>query len=174
MSADLDCNPEPTDPLTLPPLVRVHCDAEPPHPPMWMEHDEEDWYAPGCPICWYESARDAHAGCAHSRHLPWRRWKIAHWVVRKAYSLGITSNGGCMTWDGYCVGCWRGSWSTFRGRRVYVLGWPTWKWGCVLKNRHWPGQFIGFDSCTKCMPCPECGSTESDHDVFHGADSLPS
>jgi len=51
------------------------------------------------------------------------------------------------------------TWRDLCGRRPYVLGWPAWKWHCLLRAHHWPGEPIGLGLCAKCAPCPECGST---------------
>lgn len=161
----LDSTGAEVHPVTVHDLVKVDCTAEPAHEPMWMKFDDELWWAPSCPICSYERERDAHAGCRHSHHRAWRRWKITRRALGWAYSMGLVSGWG-QTYDGYCNGCVSGV-LPVRGRRTYALGWPTWKWGCLFKGRHWPGQFIGLGLCTKCAPCPECGSTEADHDVFH-------
>jgi hypothetical protein len=166
--AELLSSPQPIDPAALPRLVAVECTNEPPHPPMWMEYSEEDWYAPPCYWCAYDMQAEAHAGCRHARHWPWRRWEITKRLASWAYSMGLVAGYG-ITHDGHCDGCVSGFSVGPRARRVYLLGWPAWKWRCLLTQGHWPGQFIGFDRCTKCCPCPECGSTEPDHDVFHGA-----
>lgn len=161
-----DPSPEPVDVSSLPRLVKVECVAEPRHAPMWMEYDDEAWYPPSCPDCAYVLMRDAHAGCQHSHHGRWRRWRITNVVAGWAYSLGILAGYGS-THDGHCNGCLDGfRWRTLHGR-AYLLGWPAWKWSCLLKKRHWPGGYVGFDCCTKCLPCPVCGSTEWDHDALH-------
>lgn len=167
----VDPTPQPINPATLPRLMRVECGAEPPHAPMWMEYDDEAWYPPSCPDCAYVAMRDAHDPCRHSRHGVWRRWKLTKRLASWAYQLGLLAGYGA-TYDAHCDGCLDGFiWKPKHGR-PYTLGWPTWKWGCLLKKRHWPGGYVGFDCCTKCLPCPECGSSEWDHDVFHGQDSL--
>lgn len=169
----VDPTPVPVDSGSLPRLVRVECGAESSHDPMWMEYDDEAWYPPGCPTCWYEAMRDAHAPCAHSRHGAWRRGKFSKWLASWAYRLGLVASYSS-TYDEHCNGCMDGFRWSLKSSRPYVLGWPTWKWGCLLKKRHWPGGYVGFDCCTKCLPCPECGSTEWNHDVLHGQDSLSS
>lgn len=170
---EFDPSPVPIDAASLPRLMRAECGAEPPHAPMWMEYDDEAWYPPSCPDCAYIAMRDAHAGCSHSHHGAWRRWKLVHWLAGWAYQLGLIASYGA-TYDGYCRGCLDGfRWRPKNGR-PYALGWPTWKWGCLLKGRHWPGGYVGFGCCTKCLPCPECGSAEPVHDVLHGQDSMAS
>lgn len=160
-----DPSPVPVDPGSLPRLVRVECGADPQHGPMWMEYDEEDWYAPPCPMCAYVMMRDAHDPCRHSHHGAWRRWKVSAWLAGWAYQLGLIAGYGS-THDGFCRGCLDGFvWRPKHGR-PYTLGWATWKWSCLLKKRHWPGGYVGFDCCTKCLPCPECGSTKWEHDVL--------
>ena len=155
-------------------LELIGCDAEPRHHETWTRRDPEAWYPPGCPYCWHDNARDQHAGCEHSHHWPWRRWQISHRVLGWAYSLGLVAGWGVSYDAPHCYGCISGRilWRSSRGWPPYVLGWPSWKWGCLLKNRHWPGPFIGLGCCTKCAPCPECGSTAPNHDVFHQASSL--
>lgn len=165
----VDPTPAPVDGATLPQLVRVECGAEPPHDPMWMEYDDEAWYPPGCPRCWYEAMRDAHAGCQHSHHRAWRRWKLSKWLAGWAYRLGLIA-AYTFSYDAHCHGCMDGFRLKSKTGRPYILGWPTWKWGCLLKNRHWPGRYVGFGCCTKCLPCPECGSTEWEHDALHQQD----
>lgn len=161
----VDPTPRPVDPTTFPRLMRVECGADSPHEPMWMEYDDEAWYPPGCPHCWYEAMRDAHAPCRHSRHGAWRSWRFSKWLASWAYRLGVIASYSC-TYDGHCNGCMDGFRWRFTSARPYVLGWPAWKWGCLLKNRHWPGGYVGFGCCTKCLPCPECGSTAWEHDVL--------
>lgn len=147
-------------------LELIECAAVPRHHETWTRRDPDAWYPPGCPYCWHDQARAEHAGCEHSHHRAWRRWKISSRLASWAYSLGLIAGYG-HTYDGHCRGCLDGFVLRPRHGRPYVMGWPAWKWGCVLKNRHWPGQFIGLGCCTKCLPCPECGNTEPDHDVFH-------
>jgi hypothetical protein len=163
-----DCRETPVERLDQ--LELIVCEAQPPHWELWTRHDPGAWYPPGCPLCWHAQARAEHAGCEHSHHRAWRRWKLTHRVVGWLYVLGITSTGGGWAYSSECAGCMY-SLPHLRGRRVYVLGWPAWKWGCLIKNRHWPSsEYIGFGCCTKCAPCPECGSIEPNHDVFHQAE----
>lgn len=146
------------------------CAAEPPagwqlvecaegHPVMWMPDDQ--WgYPPPCMYCSYEALSEAHTGCTHARHGRWRSWRITFRVSMWMYALGITAGGGT-SYGGGCRGC-----VTFRftGSRPYILGWPDWKWSCLLRQRHWPGDFIGLSACAKCLPCPTCGSRTAGHE----------
>lgn len=143
-------------PLNVPGLVLVDCDATPRH---YMWTVDSEGYPSGCVACGWREIYDKHSTCEHSHHGPWRRWRITKWANLKAYSLGITGGHGA-SYGGGCHGCvTRTRW---RGSRSYVLGWPTWKWSCLLRKRHWPGHLVGLGCCTKCLPCPDCGSTSAD------------
>lgn len=142
-------------------LEQAECWAEQPHEPVWVKRDPDAWDVTPCPYCLLESARDEHRGCEHSYHRAWRRWTITHLIARWVYTLGITSTGGGFAYSSECDGCMF-LLPKLRGQRVYVLGWPTWKWSCVLRSHHWPGEYIGLGSCGKCLPCPTCGSTTAD------------
>lgn len=137
----------------------VECDRD--HPVMWMPDD--GWaYPPPCMYCSYAAIAKAHDGCEHSHHGAWRRWKIAHWLDRRAYALGLTAGGG-RRWGGGCNSCLTGP--RWRGKRSYILGWPRENWRCLLQGRHWPGEQIGMGLCGKCAPWPCCGSTGYEHAV---------
>ncbi|PXY20350.1 hypothetical protein [Prauserella endophytica] len=145
-------------------LLRIDCDRD--HGPTYVDDNDEYADLAPCPWCladdhWavvlkHERAHDARK---HRRH-PGASTRLAQWLASQAYALGIISGYG-ITWNGACGGCVNGL--RFRGRRPYVLGWESWKWGCLLKMRHRPGELIGFGMCGKCLPCPTCNSTTSGH-----------
>jgi hypothetical protein len=109
--------------------------------------------------CSYDALQAAHAPCEHSHHGPWRSWKVTRRVVRWLQTLGVV-DGGWITHDAHCNGCV----SRLRlFKSTYVLGWPKWKWRCLLRERHWPGVLVFSDLCGKCLPCPGCSSVTLEH-----------
>ena len=112
----------------------------------------------------------------------WRRWHLTRWVFGRLYWLGITSNGGssgnhCHLFTPYPDPCQGHSpkwgwvahgpgWGSLLRPRVYILGWEVWKWGCLLRRHHWPGEHIGLGACGKCAPWPCCGATTLEHAVW--------
>jgi hypothetical protein len=142
-----------------PPNGWVLADCDRGHPVIWMRDDQWSYPAP-CMYCCYDDLAGAHAGCEHAQHGRWRSWKVARWVAGQLYALGVIS-GSCYSYGAGCRGCVTSI--NFRGSRPYVLGWPTWKWACVLKFRHWPGDYVGFDLCAKSLPCPTCDSKTAGH-----------
>jgi hypothetical protein len=146
-------------PLNVPGLRLIGCDATPPHSRTWVLDD--DCYEPPCPWCLADQAMEAHEGCEHAGHGRWRRWGITKRLASKLYALGVVSGTGT-AWGGGCKGCLTHlSW----GRSSYVLGWPRWKWQCVLVARHWPGTEIDgcWGLCGKCSPCPGCKTVTNEH-----------
>lgn len=146
-------------PLNVPGLQLVECDASPRHPHVWMVDSEA--YGPPCMSCLYDAQKEKLDYLQRCRHTWVRRTRLFRRLARYAYALGIvvgygTSLGGGQYGHHACTHGFR-----WRGRRPYVLGWPTWKWSCLLGERHWPGVFVGLNSCAKCLPCPECGSSTS-------------
>lgn len=136
----------------------AECDAQPPHPRVWVEIEEHrDSYPVGCPLCDYEWLAGQHSGCEHARHGRWRAWRVTHRFFSWTYSMGITTGGGCVSGGG-CRGC--ALLPRLRGTRHYILGVSTDHWRCLLRGRHWPGEPIGWGLCGKCAPCPGCGSTK--------------
>lgn len=142
------------------PLVLVECDATPRHPHVWAT--DGDHYGAPCMYCCYQRASDAHAGCAHARHWPWRRWKVTgradYWLT----ILGVIGGGSAWTLDGHCRGCrtWR---KPLTGKRSYILGKRREWWSCLLVGRHIRGDELGLGLCAKCVPCPTCGSPTLGH-----------
>jgi hypothetical protein len=61
-----------------------------------------------------------------------------------------------------CNGCMPTGSLHWRGKRVYILGAHRNTWRC-WRQRHRPGDPIGFGFCAKCMPCPACGSKTAGH-----------
>jgi hypothetical protein len=106
--------------------------------------------------------------CYGRRH--WRRWRLTHWLLQQSYGLGLIAGSSLDThchWD--CPGH-PSSWGWVAGdiwilrwHRPYVLGWPSWKWGCLIRRRHLPGQEIGFGRCGRCLPWECCGATTVAH-----------
>lgn len=115
--------------------------------------------------------------CYGRRH--WRRWRLTRWLFGRLYWLGITAWGGsignhCQLFVPYPDPC-RGhppgwgwvahgpGWRSLIRPRYYVLGWEAWKWGCLLRRRHWPAEHIGLGMCGRCAPWPCCGATTRAH-----------
>lgn len=145
-------------------LTLIECTAEPRHLETYYYEDQPDWYPAGCALCWLDAANEAHHGCAHSHHKAWRRWKITSWLASNLYASGLTSNGGSWQMGGGCMGCvTMPRWN--RNKRVYVLWVRIETWRCLLKMRHFPGDPIGFGMCSKCLPCPTCGSKTVGHEA---------
>jgi hypothetical protein len=153
------------NPPPAPPGMKlIECDHEPRHWPVYTIADE-DFYDGPCSDCVGDDYRKQLADLKRKSH--WRdhplRGRVPNWIVSKLCTLGVIASYG--TTFGGDTGCnWCINGITFRGRRTYILGWPTWKWGCVLKRRHRPGEHVGFGMCGKCLPCPDCGTTKADHD----------
>lgn len=143
-------------PAEVPGLQMIRCEAG--HGPTWVVDD--DGYEPSCPWCVIADEVKAHEGCEHAAHGRWRRWKVVHRALSRLYALGVVSGHGTVYGRG-CHGCATGI--SF-GRNGYLLGWPRWKWQCVLTARHWPGEEVTRKMCGKCNPCPSCGSQRVRHE----------
>lgn len=139
----------------------IECSATPRH---WPEYHavDSDFYDAECSHCQYAALAAAHAGCVHSHHKFWQRWKITGKFSSWLYSMGITASGGSWQMGGGCTGCY--TLPKFnRHKRVYALGVSMESWRCILKAHHRPGdQVAGL--CTKCYPCPTCGSKTATHE----------
>ncbi|MGY1946598.1 hypothetical protein [Nocardia asiatica] len=154
---------EQSPPPAPPGLKLVECDATPRHWPVYEIDDSDYWPAP-CYACVTDSYRNERDELARKQH--WFRHpirgRVAARLVGKLRVLGVVSSygiqGGGATGCRSCVTGIR-----FRGKRSYILGWPDWKWRCLLKKRHWPGEEGYFGLCGKCVPCPDCGTTKVDH-----------
>lgn len=146
-------------PLNVPGLQLADCTAEPRHARTWVL--DGDTYGAPCMYCAYDAMNERVKYLERCRHRGWRRTRPFKWLAGCAYSLGIVIGYGISHGGGEYGhnGCAHG----FRllGKRSYILGWPTWKWSCLLRKHHWPATFVGLDSCSKCLPCPDCGSTTS-------------
>jgi len=96
----------------------------------------------------------------------WRRWKVTDRFTRWCYLLGLARSG-MLCMDSTCT--WNGARRRdFRwGRRPYVLGWPTEKWRCLLRYRHWPhwpgGSPVFMGACGRCLRWSCCNSIETGH-----------
>lgn len=95
----------------------------------------------------------------------WSRWRAWRRIVHHLSMLGVVSGSMWVSdWSGTRVEVlsWTGRRSKYTGRRSTpssVLYWPTRKWGCVLRRRHWPNDdHVSFGLCSKCLPCPDCGA----------------
>lgn len=142
-------------PREIPGLRLIECEKGCPR--TWVLDD--DGYEPPCPWCARDMAIEAHEGCEHSHHGRWRRWRIVHRALSRLYVLGIVK-GWSSCYSAYCRGC---AAHIHWGRSGYLLGWPRWKWRCLLVARHWPGEEVLRGMCGKCCPWPCCGSQESGH-----------
>ncbi|MBF6326560.1 hypothetical protein IU451_29090 [Nocardia cyriacigeorgica] len=152
------------DPPSAPPgFELVECSAEPRHWPMYTIADDDFVEGP-CPYCMSDGYQAELRVMKHRYH--WFRHpvrgRLASRFVGKLYVLGVIAGRGS-AWGGD-DGC---NWCItvrVRGKRPYVLGWPDWKWACLLKRRHWPGEYVGLGMCGKCLPCPDCGATDVEHE----------
>lgn len=143
-------------------MARAECDSGD-HLPVYAAADDEAiGYGFPCPYCMLADAHEAHRYCEHSRHRAWRRWRLTHWLVTEAYLLGISSSGCGVRFGRGCNRCLiKGI--RLRGPRPYVLFVRRSTWRCLLIGRHFPGDPIGFGLCSKCVPCPDCGSRTAEH-----------
>lgn len=141
-------------------MVAPECEATPSH--KVLVSDEYDSWGNPCPYCMNDEAwkqifavHAAEDSRKHRRHS-WLPMKLTQRVVGWLYMLGAIS-GSSTSWNGACSACVTSV--SFRGKRPYILGCERWKWSCVFRGHHWPGENIGMDLCGKCAPCPECGTT---------------
>lgn len=142
----------------------AECMAEPRHWPTYFPV-VDGMYPAACPTCQYVALREDRDRLEHeARHKPWHRWRLTKWFSRHAYSLGIIA-GSC--WSNGCAhGCKTRTTLSWRGRRPYILGVQRETWGCLLKRRHVrTATYVTGGLCSKCCPCPDCGSTAADHSV---------
>lgn len=168
-SRRLDDGPCPDHaPTDIPGLRLVECDAEPRHPSVWFV--DGDYYEPPCMYCISADQAKRIDYFQRCRHWAWRRTRLFSRITGRAYALGIIGGSGSSYGNGEYAhhGCTYGL--RWRGKRNYILGWPTWKWSCLLKQRHWPAEFVGLNSCSKCFPCPDCGATRGCH---YGCENKP-
>lgn len=151
-------NPPPApDGFTL-----VDCDAQPRHWPVYTVTDD-DFYEMPCPHCVQQIMMEEHQGCRHKQHRAWRRWKPLRRVASFLYTSGLTSSGPMIQWGGGCDGCvTMPTWD--RRKRHYVLWVSRDTWRCLLQGRHLPGDPVFAGLCSKCLPCPECGSKTAGHE----------
>lgn len=150
-------------------VVQAECWAVPKHAPVYSPAEDSecpDWYGYGfpCPRCQAAEADEAHRGCEHARHRAWRRWRVTGRLAGFLYLSGITSGGGSWRMGGGCDGC-RTLPGFNRNRRVYVLWVKRDTWRCLLRGRHTPGDPVGLGFCSKCVPCPDCGSRTAGHET---------
>lgn len=157
-------------PAAPPGFELVECIATPRH---WPEYHvaDDDFYPGLCCSCQYDMLRTtASEWECKAKHRRWKSWRILGWLAGKAYVLGIIASHG--TTYGRCEHCGIGRQyhrPRWRGRRPYVLGVFTETWGCLLKRHHRRAtSYITGGLCTKCLPCPDCGSTDPTHHVCGG------
>lgn len=155
-------------PLNTPGLILVECDATPRHSRTWVLDSEG--FTPPCMYCMYDGLQERVDYLERCRHWPWRRSRLFWRLASRAYWLGIVSGYGTSFGGGPYGhrGCAHGF--GWRGQRPYILGWQRWKWSCLLRGRHWPGEFVGLGCCSKCLPCPDCGATSG---CIDGCENTP-
>lgn len=134
-------------------FVRIPCDADPPHWPTYTVADSDFYMPPNCLHCQYQALMERHAPCEHSRHWPWRRWAVTRWLLRRAYSIGLTAGHGYV-WNGHCDGCVTGI--RVRGKRNYILGVSRETWACLRAGHKRRKDEYGL--CTRCFPPTEAAS----------------
>lgn len=137
----------------------VGCDATPRHPAVYVLAPAGGSYPAPCPHCQLWAEIDAHRGCEHAGHGRWRRWRVVRWAVGQLYASGLSSSGGGVQWGGGCDRCLVGG-PSWRGARPYVLWVRRWTWRC-LRAGHRPAERVAFGFCSKCLPCPDCGSSSA-------------
>lgn len=138
----------------------IECAHVPRHWPTYTVADD-DFYEASCPHCWVSNDQERISELEHRLHKPWMRWKLTFKVLGWLYVLGLTSGYGMRN----CYAC--PSWVLsgpihWGGSRPYVLGLKRETWRC-LRAGHRPGDPIGFGYCSKCLPCPDCGSKTAGH-----------
>jgi len=77
-------------------------------------------------------------------------WRLVGWL----YALGVIAGSRWHSPGGMRRAYVTVTWRDLRGHCPYVLGWPAWKWHCLLRAHHWPGEYIGLGLCAKCAPAP--------------------
>ena len=150
-------------PQEIPGLVRSHCDAIPPHAPVWVLDGDHCGYGVGCPACQDATVAEQLAKATRCRHWGWRRWALTRRISCWGYTIGITT-GACYTFDPGphgCDGCISGT--RVRGKRTYILGIRREVWRCWLVGHHRRGIEVGYGNCGKCVPWPCCGSQQEAH-----------
>jgi hypothetical protein len=110
-------------PAAPPGFWLVSCDNEPRHWP-WYVPIDVDFYEPGCPTCVASSERAAHAGCEHSHHWPWRRWKITGTAFMWLYRMRLIKGHG-IQYGEHCKGCQTVHWGIRKGWRA-ERQWAKW------------------------------------------------
>lgn len=159
-----ECDAVQANPPEAPPgMERVECGATPPHWPTYMAHVDGQYGAP-CYMCISSEQTERIAELKHRSHHRWWKWRAYRWLSRRGYSWGLTAGS---TWGNMCAHCGTTTQIHWRGKRSYILGQPREWWQCLVKRHHIYTPLHGrtFDLCTKCAPCPDCGSTAADHEV---------
>jgi hypothetical protein len=160
-SAEIDrmhANPPPASPG----MELIECRAEPRHWPTYTAH-VDGMFPSNCPTCEYVALREERDRLEHeAHHKRWQRWRITGWFARHAYSLGLIAGSGT-AYNG-CPDCPLRHTLNWRGRRPYILGVERETWSCLLRRHHRrTATHITAGLCSKCCPCPGCGSTAADH-----------
>ena len=141
-------------------MERVQCDEG--HWPTYVAHVEGMYPAP-CLQCIGAEDRKTIEALKHRTHRRWWKWGITRWFARHGYSLGIISGS---SWGNMCGPCGTVTRLRWRGSRPYILGVQREAWGCLIKRHHRRAtSHISAGLCTKCLPCPDCGSTDPNHYV---------
>ncbi len=146
----------------------IECSAEPRHFPIYMPVDD-DLYPGHCLFCERDDlSRANREQRCRLQHRRWKSWKGWSRIASRLYTLGITSSGGGTSF-GRCEFCGVGRQQIaprWRGKRHYILGIKRETWRCLLKYHHRrTATYITAGLCSKCCPCPDCGSTDADHYV---------
>lgn len=146
----------------------IECTAEPRHFPVYMPVDNDLYPAP-CPSCIYDALSESRERLdCKAHHRRWKSWRIWQRLSSRLYTLGITSSGGGTRY-GRCKFCGIGRQHIaplWRGKRHYILGVERETWACLIKRHHRrTATHITAGLCSKCCPCPDCGSTDPTHYV---------
>lgn len=152
-------------------MERIECGAEPPHWPTYVAHVDGMYPSP-CPSCQLSDMSRQYAKLRCERdHRRWKSWNGWSRISSRLYTLGITASGGGTSFGG-CEFCGIGRQHhppRWRGKRPYILGVQRDTWTCLLRYHHRRTVLQGSGFCTICLPCPDCGSTATDHFVCGGA-----
>lgn len=165
--ADLDAvcaNPMPAPPG----LELVECDAEPRHWPTYVAH-VDGMYPTYCHQCAYQVGLPRQNELVHkAEHRRWHRWRVTARFARHAYAWGLIA--ASATHYNGCKDCPKRTTIRWRGKRSYILGARRETWGCLLKRHHIRTPLVTCRGlCSKCCPCPDCGSTDPTHYDCGGA-----
>lgn len=146
-------------------ILRIECEADPPHWPIYTAH-VDGMYPAYCWFCQSAEYSKQIEELKHRSHHRWWKWRAYRWLARHGYSWGLTAGS---SWGNMCSLCGTTTRINWRGKRSYILGQSREAWTCLLRYHHRRTPHEGCGLCTTCLPCPDCGSTATDHYDCGGA-----